>query len=427
LFLLWQEYKEATPAGCQYRWFCQGYRVWAATLDLVMRQSHRAGEQLCVDDAGQSVPVVDADSGERREAALFIAVLGASNYPSVEATWTQSLPDWIASHVRALTALGGVPEVLVPDHLKAAVTRTHRYEPELHRTSVEFAQHYGCMIMPARAGKPRDKAKVEVGVQIVERWILARLRHHTCCTLEEVHTAIAPLLPALNARPLKKLPGSRHSVFEALDRPALRPLPAQPSEYAEWKLVRVNIDSHVDGDGHYDAVPSALVKQQLEVRLSGQGVEIFHQGQRVASHQRSPYTGRHSTVAAHMPTARRRSGGRNDSRLAAPSPTRLPVVLRDDALGQKLRGRAARSGMSTGARRWGLLLSELGIDPEKWSRPAPVASGRRDPLGPRPCAYPRTAVLCRGQYHRHTRRRLMFQHPTLDTLQTLRLQGMYHA
>lgn len=218
--------------------------------------------------------------------------------------------------------------MLVPDNLKAAVTRTHRYEPELHRTSVEFAQHYGGIIMPARAGKPRDKAKVEVGVQIVERWILARLRHHTFFTLEEVHTAIAPLLPALNARPLKKLPGSRHSVFEALDRPALRPLPAQPSEDAEWKLVRVNIDSHVDVDGHYDSVPSALGKPQLEVRLRGQGVEIFHQGQRVASHQRSPYTGRHSTVAAHRPPAHRHYAEWTPQRLIRWAATSGPAVAR---------------------------------------------------------------------------------------------------
>jgi transposase len=306
LFLLWQEYKAATPEGFQYSWFCQAYRAWAGTRDLVMRQHHRAGEKLFVDYAGQSIPVVNSHSGEVQEAAIFIAVLGASSYTYAEATWTQSLPDWIGSHVRALAAIGGVPEIVVPDNLKAAVTRAHRYEPELNRTYAELAQYYGFAVMPARAAKPRDKAKVEVGVQVVERWILARLRHHTFFALVDVNTAIAALLPALNTRPFKKLPGSRHSLFESLDRPALKPLPARPYTYAEWKLARVNIDYHLEVEGHYYSVPYALVKQQLEVRLSAQVVEIFHKGNRVASHQRSRLKGRHSTVAAHMPKAHRR-------------------------------------------------------------------------------------------------------------------------
>jgi transposase len=201
--------------------------------------------------------------------------------------------------------LDGVPQVLVPDNLKAAVTRAHRYEPTLNRTYEELAQHYGVAIGPARAAKPRDKAKVEVGVQVVERWILARLRHSTFFSLPEVNTAITALLGDLNTRPFQKLPGSRASLFAAIDRPALQPLPAQPYAYAEWKLVRVNIDYHVEVEGHYYSVPYSLVRQQLEARLSAQVVEIFHKGHRVASHQRSPHKGRHSTVAAHMPTAHR--------------------------------------------------------------------------------------------------------------------------
>jgi transposase len=303
LVLLWQEYKASTPDGLQYSQFCEAYRQWAGKLDLVMRQSHRAGETLFVDYAGQTMPVVDPLTGEVHAAAIFIAVLGASNYTFAEATWSQSLPDWIGSHVRAFAALGGVPQVVVPDNLKAAVSQAHRYEPTLNRTYAELAQHYGVAIVPARAARPRDKAKVEVGVQVVERWILARLRHHTFFSLLELNTAIADLLVTLNRRPFKKLPGSRQSVFESLDRPALRPLPAQPYEYAEWKLVRVNIDYHVEVEGHYYSVPYALVKQQLEVRLSAQVVEIFHKGKRVASHQRSPLKGRHSTVDAHMPKA----------------------------------------------------------------------------------------------------------------------------
>lgn len=228
-FRLWQASKAATPEGFQYSWFCQAYRAWASKLTLVMRQSHRAGEQLFVDYAGQSIPVVNGQTGAVHEAALFLAVLGASNSTYVEAPWTQSLPDGLGSHGRAVAALGGVPDIVVPDNLNAAVTRAHRYAPELTRTSAALAHHDGVAVSPARAAKPRDKAQVAVGVQVVERWMVARLRHHPCFALAEVNAALGALLPALKARPFKKLPGSRQSRFEPLDRPALQPLPAQPS------------------------------------------------------------------------------------------------------------------------------------------------------------------------------------------------------
>jgi len=305
LFLLWQEYKEAQPEGFQYSWFCQGYRHWAGKLDLVMRQNHRAGEKLFVDYAGQTMPVVDPHSGELYDAEIFVAVLGASNYTYAEATWTQRLPDWINSHVRALNAIGGVPEIVVPDNLKSAVNRPHRYEPEVNRTYADLAHHFGFAIIPARSVKPRDKAKVEVGVQVVERWILARLRNQTFFALAELNQAIRELLIDLNSRPFKKLPGSRQVLFDTLDRPALGALPTTPYQYAEWKRARVNIDYHIDVEGHYYSVPYALVKHQLDVRLTEHIIEIFHQGKRVASHARSRLKGRHTTVAAHMPKAHR--------------------------------------------------------------------------------------------------------------------------
>jgi len=228
LFLLWQEYKACHPDGVQYSWFCEAYNKWALKLDVVMRQRHRAGDKLFIDYAGQTVPVVAPGSGEVREAAIFIAVLGASNSTYAEATWSQSLPDWIGSHMRAFEAFGGVPQVLVPDNLKAAVTRAHRYEPELNRTYADLARHDGVAVVPARAVHPRDKAKVEVGVQVVERWILARLRHHTFFSLHDLNRAITDLRADLNTRPFKKVPGSRQIAFESLERPALRPLPPAP-------------------------------------------------------------------------------------------------------------------------------------------------------------------------------------------------------
>ena len=303
LMLLWQEYKATHPDGLQYSQLCVAYRKWASTLDLVMRQRHPAGETLFVDYAGQTMPVVDPQTGEVREAAIFIAVLGTSNYTYAEATWSQSLPDWIGSHVRAFNALGGTPHVVVPDNLKAAVTRADRYEPQLNLTYADLAQHYGVAIVPARARRPRDKAKVEVGVQVVERWILARLRHHTFFSLDELNRAIKALLSELNHRPFKKLPGSRRSLFDTMDRPALRPLPTTPYQYAEWKRVRVNIDYHVEINGHYYSVPYTLVKAQLEARISAQTIELFYKGKRVASHRRAVHKGRHTTTVAHMPKA----------------------------------------------------------------------------------------------------------------------------
>jgi len=305
LMLLWEEYQAAHPQGFAYSWFCQHYRAWTGRLDVVMRQTHRAGEKLFVDYAGHTLEVIDRATGEVRTAQIFVAVLGASNYTYAEATWSQTLPDWIGAHTRAFAFLGGVPEVVVPDNLKSGVTRAHRYEPELNPTYAELAAHYGVAVIPARARRPRDKAKVEVGVQVVERLILAALRHRTFFSLAELNRAIAELLERLNRRPFKKLPGSRREAFEALDRPALRALPATPYVYATWKKVRVHIDYHVEVDGHYYSVPYVLVKQPLEARLTATTVECFRKGQRVASHLRSALKGRHTTVPEHMPKAHR--------------------------------------------------------------------------------------------------------------------------
>jgi len=305
LMLLWQEYKAAHPDGFQYTWFCDQYRAWAGKLDLVMRQDHRAGEKLFLDYSGQTMPVIDRHSGEIRTAEIFIAVLGASGYTYVEATWTQSLPDWCASHVRALEFFGGSAGIYVPDNLKSAVHKPHRYEPDLNPTYAELAAHYGAAVLPARVRKPRDKPRAESGVLLAQRWILARLRNRPFFSLGELNAAIAELRERLNDHPFQKLAGSRRSVFETLERPALKPLPAQPFEYAEWKQVRVHIDYHVALDGHYYSVPYPLIKQQLQARISAHTVELFHRGQRVASHRRSPLKGRHTTVSEHMPRAHR--------------------------------------------------------------------------------------------------------------------------
>jgi transposase len=308
LALLWHEYKCEHRDGVQYSWFCDRYRAWAQHLDIVMRQEHRAGEKLFVDYAGQSVPVINRETGELREAQVFVAVLGASNYTFAEATWSQSLPDWCASHVRALRFFGAAPQLLVPDQLRSAVSKSHRYEPDLNPTYQDLAEHYGMAIVPARVRRPRDKAKVEVGVQVVERWILAALRHRTFFSLTELNAAIAELLQRLNDRPFKKLPGSRRTLFETLERPALNPLPTEPYLYAEWKKVRVHIDYHVEVDHHYYSVPHPLAGKQLHARFTATTVECFHRGVRVASHLRSHLRARHTTLPEHMPEKHRRMG-----------------------------------------------------------------------------------------------------------------------
>jgi transposase len=308
LFLLWQEYREQHPTGYQYSWFCDQYRSWLGQRDLSMRQTHRAGEKLFVDYAGQTMPVIDPGTGEIRSAQIFVAVLGASNYSYAEATWAQSLSDWIGSHQRTFSFIGGLPEVVIPDNLRSGVSKANRYEPDLNPTYLEMATHYGVAIIPTRVRKPKDKAKAEVGVQIVERWILASLRTHTCFSLAELNQRIQQLLVKLNQRPFKKLPGSRLEHFQNLEQPALKPLPVTPYVYAEWKVVRVHIDYHVDSEGHYYSVPYPWVKQQLDARITAQTVELFYQGQRLASHPRSWLKGRHTTVNAHRPASHRQYG-----------------------------------------------------------------------------------------------------------------------
>jgi transposase len=303
LFLLWQEYKARWPEGFQYSRFCDLYRLWAKKLDLSMRQEHKAGEKMFVDYCGQTVSVVDRESGRSREAQIFVAVLGASNYTYAEATWTQTMPDWVASHVRAFEYFQGVTELIIQDNLKSGVAKPCRYEPQLAATYEDMLAHYGTAGLPTRVRHPKDKAKIEVGVQVTERWILARLRRQTFFSLSELNSAIRNLLEGLNLRPFRKLSGSRRSLFESLDRPALRPLPAERYVYAEWKKARVNIDYHLEVDRHYYSVPYQLYGQELDVRLTATTVECFHKGHRVSSHARSFLRGRHTTVKAHMPKA----------------------------------------------------------------------------------------------------------------------------
>jgi transposase len=303
LSFLWMEYRREHPGGYGYSQFCHHYKQWRAQLEPMMRQKHRAGEKLFVDYAGQTVTITDPETGAISQAQIFVAVLGASNYTYVESHADQSLPNWIGAHVRALDFLGGVPEVVVPDNLKAGVKRPDLYEPDINPTYQEFARYYGLAVVPTRVRKPKDKAKVEVGVQVAERWILAQLRDRTFFSLAELNQAVRQLVSDLNDRSIKHLAQSRHELFVELDQPALRPLPRPSYTYAHWKKARVHIDYHVQYDKHYYSVPYKLIGKEVDIRATEKTVEIYYRRQRQASHIRSDAPGRHSTQQDHMPPA----------------------------------------------------------------------------------------------------------------------------
>ena len=300
LMLLWQEYKERYPEGYQYSQFCDHYRRWTKTLDLSLRQEYLAGEKTFVDFAGKTIPITNRYTGEITDAEIFVAVLGASNYTYAEALESQNLPSWIGAHTRAFEYFGGVSALLIPDNLKSGVTKACRYEPELNPTYLEMCQYYGTVAMPARAGKPRDKAKVEAGVLLVTRWITAALRHHTFFSLSELNAAIRELLERLNHRKFKKLDSTRRDLFEAIDKPALKPLPVERYQYAEWKKATVNIDYHIEVDRHFYSVPHQMVRQKVDVRITTDTIGVFFKGKRITSHVRS-YQGKFTTITEHMP------------------------------------------------------------------------------------------------------------------------------
>ena len=315
--LLWQEYREGEPGGYQYSQFCERYGQWAQTLPLTMRQEHRAGEKLFVDFSGDGLPIVDRRTGTAQIATLFVAVLGASNFTYVEPVLREDLPTWIGCHVRAFEFMNGVPRAVVPDNLKAGVTRPSFYDPELNPTYADLARHYGVTVLPARPRKPRDKAKAEQGVLLAERWILAALRHRTFYALDEFAEAVWPLLDRLNDRPMRTLNVSRRALFETLDRPALRPLPPTAYEFATFKYARANIDYHVEFEDHYYSVPDQLRREVFDLRATATTIEMLHGGRRVASHARSFVPHKHTTNPAHMPSAHRAHAEWTPSRLIA--------------------------------------------------------------------------------------------------------------
>lgn len=337
LALLWDEYRGQHPSGYGYSAFCIHYRRWAERLSPVMRQRHAAGERMFVDYSGVRMTVTDPTTGVARPAEVFIAVMGASNMTYAEASWSQTLPDWIGAHTRAFAAFGAVPALVVSDNLKSAVIRACFYEPEINRSYAAMASHYGTAILPARPYKPRDKAKVEGAVLLVQRWIVARLRNRRFFDLEELNAAIRDEVARLNARVSRHLGASRQQLFDTLDRPAMLPLPAAPYVYADWRKATAGLDYHVRIEGHHYSVPHELVRQQLWARLTADTVEIYRAGKRVASHLRAaPGDMGATTVNDHRPASHRRHADvtpeklRDQARRIGPASAILvDLILRD--------------------------------------------------------------------------------------------------
>jgi transposase len=304
LMVLWEEYRESHPTG--YARFCDLYREFERRLSPVMRQHHVAGDKVFVDYSGKKIAIVDPRTGEIRDAEIFVAVAGASNYTFAEATWTQALPDWIGAHVHMFRFFQGAPRLLIPDNLKSGVHKASFYDPEINRSYAMMAAHYGVGILPARPYRPRDKAKVEAGVRFAQTYILGRLRHQTLFSLADANSAIALVLERMNGHVMRRLGLSRSDLFASVERPALRPLPATDYEFAEWRLTRVGIDYHVEAYDFYYSVPHALIRAQVDLRITSRIIEVFHRGQRVAVHERRYGGRRHGTDPDHMPSAHRR-------------------------------------------------------------------------------------------------------------------------
>jgi transposase len=306
LMVLWEEYRQHHPGGYGYSRFCDLFRAFERRLSPVMRQDHPAGDKVFVDYSGKKIAIIERETGVVRDAEIFVAVLGASNFTYAEASWTQALPDWIGAHVRMFRFFGGVPRLVVPDNLKSGVHKASFYDPEINRSYAMMAAHYGVGILPARPRKPRDKAKVEAGVRFAQSYILGRLRRQTFFSLAEANQAIAAVLDRMNAHVMRRLGVSRRHLFETVERPALAALPDADHEFAEWRFARVSLDYHIELDGFFYSVPHRLIREQVDTRVTARIVEIFHRGTRVAVHERRYGGRRHGTDPDHMPSSHRR-------------------------------------------------------------------------------------------------------------------------
>lgn len=315
LGLLWGEYREEHPDGLGFSQFCEHYGRFAKTLNLVMRQEHKAGDKAFSDFAGKTLPITDPDTGEVKPAHLFVCTLGASNFTFAALFQDETTESWCNGHAAAFSYFGGCPRYCVPDNPKPVITKACRYEPDVNPNFAQMAAHYDVAVVPARVRRPKDKSVVEAAVGLATRWILAVLRKRTFFSLAEARTAVRELLDKLNDRPFKKIPGCRRSVFESIERPALKPLPPVPYEYADFKKASVNIDYHIEYDKHFYSVPCQYVREVVEVRATSTTIEIFRKGKRIAAHPRSPLVNKATTLNEHRPKSHQQYGDWSPDRL----------------------------------------------------------------------------------------------------------------
>ena len=400
LALLHIEYLEKCPDGYRYTQFCELYRAWLGRRGLTMRLDHRAGDKAFVDYSGVKLHIVDRSTGEVTPVELFVGVLGASNYTFAEASMTQRSADFIGSHLRMLESFGGAPAALVPDQLKSGVARSCWYDPKIQRTYEAMAEHYGTTVMPARPGKPRDKAKVENGVLIVQRWILARVRNEIFYSLDELNCRIDVLQEDLNSRPMKKYGGiSRRQLFDRIESTELRPLPTERFEFCEWKQPRVNIDYHVEVDRHYllGAQHARRRDRRREIHsVDGRAAPPRQAGDvappQLRRRQAHDEDGAHAQVA---PEARRVDAEphhhlgdgdgaadgrarRGDHEGAPPSRAGLSLVPGHPAARQDLRHRPARGRLRACHRRPRPLVRPRRVDPQGGPRSRAAARALRN-------------------------------------------------
>ncbi len=302
MMLLWEEYIEDNPTGYCYSQFRVHYKRYKQTLNPSMRQTHLAGEKLFVDYSGLVMPIYNQRTGEVDTAQIFVAVLGASGYTFVHATPSQKQEDFIYSHVECYNFFGGVPNIVVPDNLKSAIISNNKNGVVVNESYADLNRHYSVAVIPARPRKPKDKPKAEQGVQAIQRYILARFRHHKFFSVDELNDAISGLLDRYNNKIIKHLQKSRTELFEEVDKPYLNSLPMNSYLYKQFKLAKVNQDYHITLEKCNYSVPFKYIKEEVEVRYSTQSVYVYHKHKLIATHPRLRRVGDTSTLHEHMPS-----------------------------------------------------------------------------------------------------------------------------
>jgi transposase len=314
---LWEEYRNDHNGTYSYSQFCYHFQQWNDKQEVSMVIEHKAGDKLYVDYTGKKLQLVDYKTGEITPVEIFVATLGASKLIYAEAVRSQKKQDFIQAQVNTLEYIGGVPQAIVPDCLKSAVSKGHRYEPDINPEYQKFAEHYETTILAARPYKPKDKAVVEGAVKIVYQCIFAPLRDRVFHTIDELNVAIREELEKLNNRVMQQYKKSRWEMFHDIEKEYLSPLPVETYQYQEYRRLKVQCNYHVylSTDKHYYSVPYSYLGKHVELFYTPTSVEIFHNNQRIALHRRNQHTYGYTTVHEHLPPQHRYKDNWNSEKL----------------------------------------------------------------------------------------------------------------